>query len=347
LAEPDPNPAAPAPAAPGARVVAVLGPTAAGKSALGLLLAIELEGEILCCDSMQVYRGMDVGTGKPTAAEQARVPHHLLDLVDPGEPFHAARWAEHARTAIAAITARGRLPIIVGGTGLYFRALVQGLFEAPPSDPEIRRRHEEESRAQGVPALHQRLGTIDPEAAARIMPNDLLRISRALEVHEQTGVPLSVLQRQAAPPVPLDLHTIVLDPPLPLLRPAIEARVDAMMAAGFLEEVAALRRAGFGGARALGGLGYRQLGAHLDGALSLPDAVAATKRDTAMYARRQRTWFRKELAALRVTDKVDQLSAQMSHQTSPQTGIDGGNAQGQSAVYVQAKTSIAARWPLR
>ncbi len=312
----------------GPRVVAVLGPTAAGKSALGLALAQHFGGEILCCDSMQVYRGMDVGTGKPTPAEQASVPHHLLDLVDPGEPFHAARWAAEARAIIEAVTARGRLPVIVGGTGLYFRALVQGLFEAPPSDPEIRRRHDEEARALGVPALHARLAGIDPAAAARIMPSDLLRISRALEVYEQTGVPLTTLQRAAVPPVPFDLHTIVFDPPLPVLRTAIDARVDAMMAVGFLDEVRALRQAGFGATRAMAGLGYRQLGEHLDGTLSLSDAVAATKRDTAAYARRQRTWFRKEVAALRVTERVAGDAA----------------AHGADAVLVEAQTGIAARF---
>jgi tRNA dimethylallyltransferase len=296
-------PAAAPPAA--ARAVVILGPTASGKSALALALAQALRaagsgGEILCCDSMQVYRGLDIGTAKPTAAEQALVPHHLLDLVSPDEPFHAARWAALARQALAEVHARGRLPIIVGGTGLYYRALVRGLFQAPPSDPAIRARHEAEAAASGVPALHARLTAIDPEAAARILRNDLVRISRALEVYEQTGVPLSELHRQASPPAPLQLFAVVLDPPLPVLRTHIEARVDDMLAAGFLDEVAALRAQGFAGARALAGLGYRQLGAHLDGVLSLADAATETKRATVAYARRQRTWFRKEDAAMRV-----------------------------------------------
>jgi len=287
------------------RLVAVLGPTASGKSALGLELAEGLKGEILCCDSMQVYRGLDIGTAKPTAAEQARVPHHLLDLVDPAEPFHAARWAAAARTAVAEATARGKLPIVVGGTGLYFRALVRGLFEAPPPDPAIRQRHQEEARAEGVHALHRRLNEIDPEAAARILPGDLLRISRALEVFEQTGVPLTALHRAAPAPDPVDAFTIVLEPPQPELRARVEARVDAMMAAGFLDEVRALRSAGFGAARALQALGYRQLGLHLDGALSLEEAVLETKRATAAYARRQRTWFHKQEASLRLKGPPD------------------------------------------
>jgi tRNA dimethylallyltransferase len=296
-----PDPSAPLPAPPGApRVVAILGPTASGKSALALALAARLPVEILCCDSMQVYRGLDIGTAKPSAAEQAAVPHHLLDLVDPGEPFHAARWAELARQVIGAVSGRGRLPVIVGGTGLYFRALVRGLFEAPPPDPVRRARHEQEARALGVPALHARLAAVDPEAAARILPNDLLRISRALEIHEQTGVPLSVLHRQAPAPAPLALYTVLLDPPLAALRPAIADRVDAMMAAGFLDEVQALRAAGHGATRALAGLGYRQLGQHLDGALGLAEAVEQIKRVTVGYARRQRTWFRKEHADMRL-----------------------------------------------
>jgi tRNA dimethylallyltransferase len=287
--------------------MAILGPTASGKSALALALATRLPVEILCCDSMQVYRGLDIGTAKPSAREQAAVPHHLLDLVEPGEPFHAARWAELARAAIAAVTARGRLPVIVGGTGLYFRALVRGLFEAPPSDPALRARHENEARTLGVPALHARLVAIDAEAAARILTNDLVRISRALEIHEQTGVPMTVLHRRAPAPAPLSLYTVLLDPPLPVLRPAIAARVDSMMAAGFLDEVRALRAAGHGATRALAGLGYRQLGEHLDGAIGLGEAVEQIRGATVAYARRQRTWFRKEHATMRVEvpDQVD------------------------------------------
>ncbi len=281
-------------------VLAVLGPTASGKSDLGLALARRLGGEILCCDSTQVYRGMDVGTAKPTPRERAEIPHHLVDLVDPGEPFHAAAWAARARPAIAEISARGGLPILVGGTGLYFRALVKGLFDAPPSDPAIRARHEEEARRVGTPALHARLAAIDPDAAAAIRTNDLVRVSRALEVHEQTGVPISELRRRAVPPDPLRLYTVILDPSLDELRTRIELRVDAMMAVGFLAEVERLWAAGHRDARALGALGYQQLGRHLAGAISLDEAVLETKRATVAYARRQRTWFRKEEASARV-----------------------------------------------
>jgi tRNA dimethylallyltransferase len=281
-------------------VVAILGPTASGKSALGLTLAEELDGEILCCDSMQVYRGMDIGTAKPTPAERAAIPHHLLDLVPPGEQFHAAAWADAARAIITEVRGRGRLPIIVGGTGLYFRALVKGLFEAPRPDPAIRARHQMEAAALGIPALHERLRAVDPEAATKILPGDLLRISRALEVFEQTATPISELRRRnAMAPPSLRVFSVVLEFGLDALRSLIAARVDAMMSAGFLDEVHALRTAGFGAARAMRALGYKQLGQHLDGALALDAAMAEIKTATVAYARRQRTWFRREEVQLR------------------------------------------------
>jgi tRNA dimethylallyltransferase len=203
------------------------------------------------------------------------------------------------------VSARGRLAIIVGGTGLYFRALTRGLFEAPPSDPQIRARHQAEAAAGGVEALHRRLQAVDPEAAAAILAGDLLRISRALEVHEQTGATITELRRRGAPPPPLRLYTVIFDMPTPMLRARIADRVAAMMRAGFLEEVRGLRAAGFGGTRALQALGYRQLGAHLDGALTLEAAVADIQRTTFAYARRQRTWFRKEPASLRADGQPD------------------------------------------
>jgi tRNA dimethylallyltransferase len=287
-------------------VVAILGPTASGKSELGLALAERLSGEIVCCDSVQVYRGMDIGTGKPTREEQTRCPHHLLDIVDPGEPFHAAAWAERARTTLDNIHRRSRTPIIVGGTGLYFRALRGGLFDAPPPDPSIRARHQAEAAVLGVPALHRRLQEIDPNAAAKILPGDLVRTSRALEVYEQTGIPISELRRRAArPSLPWRLLVVILDYPLDKLRLRIQARVERMMGAGFLAEVETLRRAGFGRTRALEALGYKQLGRHLDGLITLEEAVAQTKLATSAYARRQRTWFRREAADIRASAPPD------------------------------------------
>lgn len=286
-------------------VLALVGPTASGKSALALRLAAILPIEIVCCDSQQVYVGMDVGTGKPTAAEREAVPHHLLDLVQPTEVFHAARWAELARGVVGEVTARGRVPVIVGGTGLYLRALAGGLFDAPPPDETIRARHREEALRDGVETLHARLATVDPETAARVMPRDLVRISRALEVLEQTGVAISVLRRRSTRASELRVATLVLDPPLAELRGRIARRFDAMMAAGLLAETRDLRARFGSDARALGALGYKQLGEHLDGRLTLDEAVAAAKAATAAYARRQRTWFRKEEGAWRVEAAPD------------------------------------------
>ena len=265
-----------------------------------MTLAERAGGEIVACDSQQVYIGMDIGTAKPTADERRRVPHHVLDLVRPDELFHAARWAAVARAAIADIAARGRLPIVVGGTGLYYRALVTGLFEAPPPDDGIRARHRAQAAADGVEALHARLAAVDPDAAAAIRVRDLVRISRALEVYEQTGVPITTLRRRAAPPADLAPTVLLFDPPPVTLRARITARVEQMISAGFLDEVRALRAAGYGPAlKPLQALGYRQLGAVLDGTLSLADAVAETVQATFAYARRQRTWFRKQEAARR------------------------------------------------
>jgi tRNA dimethylallyltransferase len=280
------------------RIVAILGPTASGKSALAMALAERLDGEIVACDSQQVYIGMDIGTAKPTREERRRIPHHGLDLVHPDEPFHAARWAALARAACKSIAGRGRLPIVVGGTGLYYRALTAGLFEAPPPDPALRARHREIYESEGNEPLRLRLLQVDPEAAAGIAPRDFVRTSRALEVYEQTGIAITTLRRQAPRPRDLQPTTLVLDPSLEDLRARIEARVQAMLAAGFLEEVRALRAAGYGaGLKPMQALGYRQLGAVVDGTTTLAEATAETIRATHAYARRQRTWFKKEAAS--------------------------------------------------
>jgi tRNA dimethylallyltransferase len=282
------------------RLVAVLGPTASGKSTLAQALAERLGGEIVACDSQQVYLGMDIGTAKPTREERDRVPHHGLDLCRPDQPFHAARWAALARDAIKSIAARGRLPIVVGGTGLYYRALTAGLFEAPPPDPALRARHRETAARDGIEALRARLEAVDPEAAAGIAPRDFVRTSRALEIYEQTGVAITTLRRQAEAPRDLRPTVLVFDPPLAELRARIVARVASMIAAGFLDEVRALHAAGYGPSlRPLQALGYRQLGAVLEGTATLEAAAAETVRATFAYARRQRTWFKKEAAAAR------------------------------------------------
>lgn len=283
-------------------VLALVGPTASGKSALALELAAQVPIEIVSCDSLMVYIGMDVGTGKPTAVEQHLVPHHVIDVVSPSEPFHAARWAALARSAITHIVARGRLPVIVGGTGLYLRALMGGLFQAPPPDEAIRQRHRDEAAREGTAALHARLATIDPETATRVDRRDLVRISRALEIFEQTGEPISVLHRRAAPAAGVVGATVVLDPPLDRLRDAIARRFDAMMAGGLVDETRRLRAAFGPDARPLRALGYKQIGEFLAGTLTLEGAVAAAKAATVAYARRQRTFFRKQPAAWRLTE---------------------------------------------
>jgi tRNA dimethylallyltransferase len=272
------------------RVIAVVGPTASGKSALSLRLAAELGGEILSCDSMQVYRGLDIGTAKAAPAERARVPHHLLDVVDPDEEFSAARFAEMADVAAAGVAARGRVVVACGGTGLYLRAWLRGLFPAPRPDPAIRARHREE----GAAAVRARLEVVDPVAAAAIMPADLVRLSRALEVYEQTGVPITELRQRAARGPRYPALLVGLSPPRPELHARVDARFDAMMAAGLLDEVRRTIDCYGPDVRPLGALGYAQLRDHLAGRMPLEEAVRQAKRDTRRYARRQLTWFRAE-----------------------------------------------------
>lgn len=282
------------------RFLALLGPTASGKSALALAVAERTPAEIVACDSQQVYAGMNVGTAKPSDDERRRVPHHGLDLCRPDETFHAARWAGVARAAIHDVAARGRLPIVVGGTGLYYRALTAGLFEAPAPDPGLRARHRALAESEGIEALRARLVAVDPESAAAIGARDLVRISRALEVYEQTGQTIGALRRQAAAPRDLAPVAVLLDPTLDVLRARIAARVQAMLAAGFLDEVQGLRQAGYGtGSRPMHALGYQQLAAVLDGTTTLEAAAAEIARVTLAYARRQRTWFKKERIAAR------------------------------------------------
>jgi tRNA dimethylallyltransferase len=288
-----------------APLLCVVGPTASGKSALALRLAERWGAEIVSCDSAQVYRGMDVGTAKPAPAERARVAHHLLDLADPETPMDAARWAAAADAAIAAIRARGARVIVCGGTGLWLRALLEGLVPAPATDPAVRARLAARARAEGVEALHGELARRDPPAAARLAPTDRQRVLRALEHLEQAGPAAPALSalweahraaRAGAPP----RHAaalLLLDPPRDELYARIDARVGAMLAAGLQEEVRALaeRARRLGVARgALGTvLGYRQLLRHLDGTLPRDEAVRLIRRDTRRYAKRQLTWFRK------------------------------------------------------
>jgi tRNA dimethylallyltransferase len=274
-------------------ILAIVGPTASGKSDAALQLAGELDGEIVACDSMQIYRGLDVGTAKPTAAERARMPHHLLDVANPDETFSAARFAELADRALGEIAARGKVAIVCGGTGLYFRALRWGLFEAPPRDQALRDRLYADEKAQpGV--LHERLRVVDPQAAAKIAPRDHLRLVRALEVHTLTGVPLSQHHAQHEARERHPMAVAVLDPPRALLDERIEARTRAMLAAGLVDETRRVRERWGAGLAALQSVGYAEASQFLDGKLSEAELPQAIVRATRGYARRQRTWFKKE-----------------------------------------------------
>lgn len=302
----------------------LLGPTASGKSALALRLAERLPIEIISIDSAQVYRGLDIGTAKPDAEERARVPHHLIDIREPDQPYSAATFVKDARVAIAGIRARGRVPLLAGGTMLYARALIAPLDDLPPADPLVRRRLEDEARRDGWPALHQRLARLDPVAAARIGPTDPQRIQRALEVIELTGRPLSALQRgpgstttstttaatTAATTSTTAAATVIAIEPSDraVLHDRIAGRFDAMLAAGLVDEVRGLlARPGMqADLPAMRAVGYRQVAEMLagqapdDGTTLRERGIAATRQ----LAKRQLTWLR----SLPVTARFDCLA---------------------------------------
>jgi tRNA dimethylallyltransferase len=274
--------------------VCILGPTCTGKTALALQLAGRFPIEVISVDSALVYRGMDVGTSKPSAAERATVPHHLIDICDPSEPYSAGRFRRDALERIAQIRERGRVPLLVGGTMLYFRALVQGLAPLPQANATIRAELDAEARAIGWPALHARLAEVDPAAAARIRPHDAQRIQRALEVWRLTGQRLSHLQERAEPS-PYTLARFALMPvSREMLYERIGARFDAMLAAGFVDEVRRLRDRGDldPDLPSLRAVGYRQLSQYLDGTFTLEQAIAAARQATRNLAKRQLTWLR-------------------------------------------------------
>ena len=273
-------------------LLVIVGETAAGKTQLAVELARALDGEIVGADSVQIYRGFDIGSGKPTAVELGGIAHHLLDVADPQEAFHAGRFVALADAAIAEVRARGRLPIVCGGTYLWIKALVEGLVAAPPAPPELRSEFQRLLAAHGSPDLHARLITVDPLTAARLHPNDAVRIVRALEVHALTGRPLSELhaahrwegRRHTA-------RTLRVERPRPALEARIAARVDAMLARGLLDEVRGLLDAGHAEARAMRAVGYSEARACITGYLPEAELAAAIRRSTAVFARRQRTWL--------------------------------------------------------
>jgi len=279
-----------------APAVLLMGPTASGKSALALALAARFRVEIVSVDSAQVYRGMDVGTAKPDAATRARVPHHLIDLIDPTEAYSAARFRADALAAVAAIRARGALPLLVGGTMLYFKALTEGLSALPPADAALRARLDARAAREGWPALHAELARIDPATAARLKPGDAQRIQRALEVHALTGVPLSALQgaREDDGALGPIVRVALLPRDRPALHAAIADRFDAMLAAGLVDELRALRarhplHAGLPSMRCVG---YRQAWEHLEGTIDAATLRARGIAATRQLAKRQITWLR-------------------------------------------------------
>jgi len=281
-------------------IFAIVGPTASGKTDVALRVAERMGAEIVSCDSMQLYREFDVGAAKPTAEERARVRHHLVDLLPPDSTYSAARYAEDADRAIADIVARKKRVLIVGGTGLYLRALRFGLFAAPARDDELRAGLlAEEARTSGV--LHLKLRRVDPRAAERIAPADLVRLVRALEVHTLTGVPLSEHHARHRPEPRHPIEVMLLDPPRERLEARIAARVDVMLAGGLVDETRQIRNKWGTEIPGLSSVGYAEVGQLLDGTLAasgLPDAIF---RSTRRYARRQRTWFNKEPGAHRFT----------------------------------------------
>ena len=290
------------------RAIALMGPTASGKSAYALDLAERLGGEIVSVDSALVYRGLDIGAAKPTRDEQARVPHHLVDVREPWQPYSAAEFATDARVAIDAIVARGRIPILAGGTGLYFRALLEGLADMPHADENVRASITADADVRGWAALHADLAVVDAEAAARIHATDAQRIQRALEVHRLSGRSITSWQREArGERLPLKVLRLVLSPPdRTVLHARIEQRFDAMLADGFLDEVRALRALPELQAHqnpldlpAIRAVGYRQAWQFLDGDCDVATfrerAIAATRQ----LAKRQFTWLRGELDARR------------------------------------------------
>ncbi|MBI4574068.1 MAG: tRNA (adenosine(37)-N6)-dimethylallyltransferase MiaA [candidate division NC10 bacterium] len=281
----------------------IAGPTAVGKSALGLALARRAGGEIIVADSMQVYRGMDVGTGKPSPADRETVPHHLLDLCGPAEAFSASEFAARAHALAEEIQARGRLPILVGGTGLYLRAFLKGRLAGTGGDPAIRARLAREAETAGGQALHERLRALDPATGARVHPRDVFRVVRALELLEVTGRrPSEIRPDLWDPPRTAVSAMLVLTRDRVELYGFIDQRARRMWEEGLVDEVRRLLAAGCAPhLPALRSLGYRQAVAYLEGRLTGAEALAQMQRATRHYARRQLAWFRREPAAEWVT----------------------------------------------
>jgi tRNA dimethylallyltransferase len=278
-------------------LIAVLGPTATGKSALGIALAERFNGEIINCDSTAVYRGFDIGTDKVPLAERRGIPHHLIDIADPTDEYTAAQFARDAAAVVSDIHARGKLPIVVGGTGFYYRALTRGLFPGPGKNAQLRTRLERIAARRGVEALHRMVARVDPESAVRIQPRDLKRLVRALEVYFETGKPLTAHFEDTVSPLGSDVQigAVALRMPAAWLAERLARRVDAQFEAGLLDEMRALLASGVPpDARPFGGLVYRQAMEHLRGMRDEASTRQLIAQENRKYARRQLIWFRKE-----------------------------------------------------
>lgn len=294
------------------RCVCLTGPTACGKTEIALALAERLPVEIVSMDSAMVYRGLDIGTAKPSASVREQVPHHLVDIVEPNDAYSAGRFARDAAAAVRAIAARGRLPLLVGGTLLYLRALREGLANLPRADAALRAELDAQARELGWPALHARLQRVDPAAAARIAPTDRQRIQRALEVHALTGRPLSQLQGTVAEDDRLEIATVALVPEdRAALARRIERRFDAMVDLGFVAEVQNLRARGdlTKELPALRAVGYRQIWGHLEGAYDWQEARRRALVATRQLAKRQLTWLRGDRVSERWPAEASGLAA--------------------------------------
>lgn len=275
------------------KVVVICGPTGIGKTTVGVTLANEYEGEIISADSMQIYLRMDIGTAKPTAAELGAARHHLVNICEPDEPFDAAAFVQAARTAADKIIARGKLPMIVGGTGLYIKAFLQGIFQTDPVDPAIRARLKAEADTHGPEALYRRLEAVDPVAAARLHPNDHFRIMRALETIETSGRPISEFHAgHQFNDEPYTALKIGLQMDREALYKRIDRRVDAMLAAGLEKEVRQLLTDGYSAElKSMQSIGYRHMVDFIQNRMSREECERTLKRDTRRYAKRQFTWF--------------------------------------------------------
>jgi len=278
-------------------IIAVVGPTASGKSALGIAIALRLNGEIINCDSVQVYRGIQIATAKVPVEERRGVPHHLIDFIPPEVNYTAGQWARAAADKIDEIEAGGCVPLLVGGTGFYLRALRRPFFPSPPTDEELRKRINEIRQRRGVDHLHRVLQRLDGETAAQLYPRDWPRVQRAIEVYLQTGRPMSEQkdQRLRPPESARRLRILALNPPRAELYARIDERTEGHFAAGLVEEVQALLEKGVpADSNALGAHGYRRVVEYLQGRRDLQSAIEQTKLDVRHYAKRQLTWFRHE-----------------------------------------------------